>query len=102
MYFIVRDKAWLGRSLNVSDKTLHVVVGMALYFVFLRYLKSPIKAALAVLVVELINEINDTIVAYPYLTRAFWTDTATDILATMALPCLFTCWLMLKRRGRIC
>lgn len=99
MYFIVQDKTSLARILNVSDKTLHIVVGVALYFLFLKLLKRPGWAVLAVFGIELINEINDAVVAYPYLTRAFWFDTSTDILATMVLPCVIAGWQMSKYGG---
>jgi hypothetical protein len=99
VHFIVQDKIWLARVLNVSDKALHVVVGVALYFLFLKLLKSPGRAVLAVLGVELANEINDAVVAYPYLTHAFWFDTSTDILATMVLPCLIAGWRMFRCGG---
>ncbi|MFC3206413.1 hypothetical protein [Aquamicrobium soli] len=99
MLFIVHDKAWLGQVLHVSDKTLHMVVGLALFFLFLKFTKSPSRAILGVFAIELINEINDTVVAYPDLSKDFWLDTSTDILATMVLPCLTAGWLVLRRRS---
>ena len=99
MHFIVQDKISLARILNVSDKTLHVVVGVVLYVLFLKLMKSPGRALLAVFCVELVNEINDAVVAYPSLTHAFWADTSTDILATMVLPCLIAGWQMFRYSG---
>lgn len=98
MSSIVHDKAWLAQALHVSDKTLHIVVGLALFLLLLKFTRNPRLAILGVFIIESINEINDTIVAYPDLSRVFWLDTSTDILATIMLPCLITGWLIFRRR----
>lgn len=101
MPFLVHEKVWLGNVLHASDNTLHVIVGLALFFLFLKLTRSLRWAIFGVFAVELFNEINDTIVAYPDLSKGFWLDTATDFFATMALPCLTAGWILLKRRRAI-
>lgn len=101
MPFIVRDKLWLGQALHVSDNTLHVIVGLALFFLLLKLTRSPRWAILGVFAVEFFNEINDAIVAYPDLSKGFWLDTSTDFFATMALPCLTAVWMVFRRRHAI-
>lgn len=99
--FIVNEKLWLGDVLRASDNTLHVIVGLALFFLFLKLSRSTRWALLGVFAIELFNEINDAIVAYPDLSKGFWLDTSTDFFATMALPCLTAGWMMLRRRRAI-
>ena len=101
MPFVVHEKVWLGDVLHASDNTLHVIVGLALFFLFLKLTRSRRWAILGIFVVELANEINDAIVAYPDLSKGFWLDTATDIFATMALPCLTAGWMVFRRRSAI-
>lgn len=101
MPFLVHEKVWLGDVLHASDNTLHVIVGLVLFFLFLKLTRSPRWAILGVVVIELFNEINDAIVAYPDLSKGFWLDTATDFFATMALPCLTAAWTVFRRRRAV-
>ena len=99
MSFIVHEKLWLGNVLRVSDNTLHVIAGLALFFLSLKLSRSPRWAILGVFAVELANEINDAIVAYPGVSTDFWLDTSTDTFATMVLPCLTAGCLVFRRRS---
>jgi hypothetical protein len=94
-------KEWLSHSFGVSHLTLHLLVGLGLFFLFARLMRRPIASPLPLLpvaVLELLNEASDLT---RYLVSGWpWSPSKTAVEVAMTLVPPFIVMLLARAKAK--